>query len=502
MSDLPTEPNVNTDQTDQSEAPFRDLFWRKLRLGVLAGIVGGLVFGASMLQTGTLPTIAGIVRADSAFVGFVVHMVVAVIVGGVFGLLLLYQRPGVGETLFWGLSYGTFWWFLGPLTLLPLFLGQGLNWNLVAAQQAFASFVGHVIYGASTALTLLVVERWRHHDAPHLHPWPLLGGAVAGVLAAWILGGAFAAQNGFAALVGVAEQGGTMLRLLFGAVLGLTFALLYPQPSERAGVGLVRGTVYGFLGWLVGVLSIIPLIRQGRLAWTLTEAQERVGALLGLLLLGALTALLYRWIVGASRALFGAEVRGREAEGVGTQGLRAIARGVPAGLVGGVLFTVVMVQLDLLPNVAGLVGSEDRLIGLAVHLAVATLIGMSYGVLFRAQSVEIGSALGWGVSYGFFWWLLGALTLLPALLGSGPTWSAAAAADAFGSLVGHLAYGAGLGVTFYLLEIRYSPWWISHREYRRQKAEQHKREVLTAAPALWGQMVVIALTLPLLLGRV
>lgn len=39
------------------------------------------------------------------------------------------------------------------------------------------------------------------------------------------------------------------------------------------------------------------------------------------------------------------------------------------------------------------------------------------------------------------------------------------------------------------------------RRYRRQKAEQHKREVLTTAPALWGQMVVIALTLPLLLGR-
>ena len=73
------------------------------------------------------------------------------------------------------------------------------------------------------------------------------------------------------------------------------------------------------------------------------------------------------------------------------------------------------------------------------------------GLLFARRSQDIGSAVGWGVSYGFFWWILGPLTLAPILLGVAPRWTAPAAAALLPSLVGHLAYGAG-GVTFHLLE--------------------------------------------------
>ena len=40
-------------------------------------------------------------------------------------------------------------------------------------------------------------------------------------------------------------------------------------------------------------------------------------------------------------------------------------------------------------------------------LVISDLIGISYGLLFQRQSYDIGSALGWGVSYGFFWWIFG-----------------------------------------------------------------------------------------------
>jgi hypothetical protein len=140
------------------------------------------------------------------------------------------------------------------------------------------------------------------------------------------------------------------------------------------------------------------------------------------------------------------------------------------------------------------------LTGLIVHLVIASVIGMSYGLLFRFQSYEIGSALGWGVSYGFFWWILGALTLMPLLLGNGLQWTVAAAAAAFPSLVGHLVYGAGLGITFYLLEIRHIPWWVSRSTAEAERVEQRKEQILTSAPALWVLVVMIALTLPVLLG--
>ena len=42
------------------------------------------------------------------------------------------------------------WWLLGPLTLMPLFMGMGfgVNWNPGAATEMLPSLVGHLVYGA------------------------------------------------------------------------------------------------------------------------------------------------------------------------------------------------------------------------------------------------------------------------------------------------------------------------------------------------------------------
>ncbi len=42
--------------------------------------------------------------------------------------------------------YGLVWWFLGPLTLMPLFMGMGLggNWNGGAMVQAAPTLLGRV----------------------------------------------------------------------------------------------------------------------------------------------------------------------------------------------------------------------------------------------------------------------------------------------------------------------------------------------------------------------
>lgn len=174
----------------------------------------------------------------------------------------------------------------------------------------------------------------------------------------------------------------------------------------------------------------------------------------------------YHWLSAFVRSLFSDDVRRLAHEGAGAEGLQAAGRGAFAGLVGGLLFTLIMLQIDFLPTVAALVGSDSKVTGFVVHLAIADAIGISYGLLFRRRSYDAGSALGWGVAYGFCWWILGALTLLPVFLGGSPQWSAAAAVEAFPSLVGHLLYGAGLGLTFYALESRYSPWWVVGRRER------------------------------------
>ena len=186
-------------------------------------------------------------------------------------------------------------------------------------------------------------------------------------------------------------------------------------------------------------------------------------------------------------------------ESIGTQGLRILGRTVMGGLAGGLLFSLIMLQTDFLPSVADLVGSNSEVAGFFVHLAIAQLVGASYGLLFRRQSYGVGSALGWGVSYGLLWSILGPLTLMPVFLGSAPQWTAEAMAQVFPSLIGHLVYGAGLGVTFYLLEARYNPWWITRTQLQARLVTLRREQALTSGPALWIIVIIIGSTLPILL---
>jgi uncharacterized membrane protein YagU involved in acid resistance len=128
-------------------------------VGGVGGVAGGLVFGASMAVFGMLPTVASIVRTDSVVAGFGVHMVFAVIIGAVFGLLVVRLRIRVREMLFWGLVYGALWWFLGPQTLLPLFRGLPVDWSTAAAGALLPSLIGHLFYGTTAAVVLVLLRR-------------------------------------------------------------------------------------------------------------------------------------------------------------------------------------------------------------------------------------------------------------------------------------------------------------------------------------------------------
>jgi uncharacterized membrane protein YagU involved in acid resistance len=291
-----------------------------------------------------------------------------------------------------------------------------------------------------------------------------------------------------------------LLLLMIGLLAGLGYAFLYPHSRDSAGVALVRGSVFGFLWWFAGALTLMPLVYEGRLAWSPNAVQSSFAFLPGFVLFGAAVALLYQWLDRLVRALFYDITIDRDQEGVGAQGLRAVGRGALAGIIGGLLFTLVMVQIGFLPAVASLIGSTSQLSGIIVHLAISILIGASYGLFFQRQSYDVGSALGWGMSYGFFWWILGALTLMPLLLGTTPQWTVTVAAASLASLVGHLAYGAGLGITFHRLETRYNPWWIAHRQVEAMRIESRKEQLFTSAPALWVMVVVIALIIPIILG--
>ncbi len=127
---------------------------RELKWGASGGVAGGLIFGAMMGIMGMLPMIGSMVGQPTAAAGFVVHMVNSVIIGAGFAVVLGRFVSGTGSGLGIGLAYGGAWWVLGPLTLMPLFMGMGfgVNWNVAAATAMLPSLVGHLMYGSVLGL--------------------------------------------------------------------------------------------------------------------------------------------------------------------------------------------------------------------------------------------------------------------------------------------------------------------------------------------------------------
>ncbi|MBG0852173.1 hypothetical protein I2W78_10060 [Streptomyces spinoverrucosus] len=446
---------------------------RNAGFGAFAGLAGGLVFGEVMVLIGYLPTVAAIVRADSPVVGFTVHLLIAAIIGAVFGALV----SGRHELLFWGLAYGVLWWFLGPLTLLPFLLGRSVAWDVATAQALIPSLLGHLAYGAVTAAVLALLSRGERRFRPGL----LVRASASGLVVAPVLGPGW--------------QG-----LLVGVLVGASYAVVFGDPGDGGGPALIRGAAFGFAWWVLWAVTVSPLLDGRGLEWTPAAVRTAVESLPGYVLLGAGTALLTGWLGGLSRAVFSDDVRhsleGRLAGGR----VISIWHGVVAGLAGGVIFTGVMVAVGYLPVVAALVGSQSPFVGLVIHLLISQVVGVTYAVFFRRRSFDPASGIGWGVSYGFLWWVLGNLTLLPLLLGSEPRWSAAALAVSFPSLVGHLAYGAVLGLVYQRLEERVGPWHLPRSEATAVRAAARHEQTLSAAPALWSLITCVALLIPILVS--
>lgn len=128
-------------------------------------------------------------------------------------------------------------------------------------------------------------------------------------------------------------------------------------------------------------------------------------------------------------------------------------RGAAAGLVGGVGFGIVMALAGILPMVAMLVGSENPVVGALVHMVIAALIGLGFGVIVGTIADHLWMVLTAGAIYGAVWWVLGALVTMPAWLGM-PLFNINQVAVI--SLLGHLVYGLAAAAMLYELSRRTS----------------------------------------------
>lgn len=459
--------------------------------GAIAGLAGGLVFGAAMSSVGTLPSVASLVRSDSATVGFALHMLIAAVIGAGFGVLVARQPARAGESVFWGLLYGAFWWFLGAQTLRPLLAGEPVAWGLDRAQSLLPSLIGHLFYGAVTALAFVALR-------PDSTDIKAPTGSRLGRVARGLTAGAASAALLYT-LAGPPPGAPPLTELTAIALLsGACYPLLFTAGREGTGPALVRGTAYGFLWWVLAALTVPPLLRGRPLGWSHQDAAAAAQQLPPYILLGAGTALLFTWLGTLSRAIFADDIRTFPRTASGGRGFRAACYGAAAGIVGGLVFTGVMISVGSLSDVARLMGSTAPSTGLITHLLIAQLIGITYAALFRNRGFDLLSGLGWGISYGFLWWVLGALTLLPLLVGDPLRWDARSMAAAFPSLVGHVAYGAALGVVHHWLETRTNPWWATRSRVEADRVAALREQATGSAPALWGFTALVALVIPLL----
>lgn len=140
--------------------------------GALAGLGGGIVAAPILVATGVISKIAGVEGGLSLARGLVLHLFASALLGVLWGFLFRREGLGLGRGLSWGLVFGVVWWYVGPLTLLPLLATGEIDWRPAAASALLPSLVGHLVFGALTAVAFVAQQarqsRWFLLDPRHV----------------------------------------------------------------------------------------------------------------------------------------------------------------------------------------------------------------------------------------------------------------------------------------------------------------------------------------------
>ncbi len=282
---------------------------RALLVGGSAGVVGGWVFGRWMSKVDFFPLISGLVNSDSPMVGMTLHFTIAIFIGASFGVLFQRDVRGLGSSLGWGLAYGIFWWFLGPLTLLPILGGNPVDWSYQHAGGTllFGSLIGHVIYGLLVGLIYAGLDRlWvlffyesdpinREPEGPAMRTLlSLRRGAVASLAGGLLFGLVMVAVGELPKVAGLVGGSSPLLgfavHMIIGALIGMSYGALFRHESPDVGSSIAWGLLYGLVWWFVGQLTLFPILLDGSFTWTPTAADAGLPSLIGHLIYGAATA--------------------------------------------------------------------------------------------------------------------------------------------------------------------------------------------------------------------
>jgi len=125
----------------------------------------------------------------------------------------------------------------------------------------------------------------------------VLAGALAGLVGGLVFGSAIQAQAKMGTLAGLlglpASGAGWLAQLLLAVVLGAGFGALIRYQAGSYAATLSSGLLLGLLWWIVGPLTVLPLLMGSRPTWSFSEAAAAFPDLVGFLLYGGATGLCY-----------------------------------------------------------------------------------------------------------------------------------------------------------------------------------------------------------------
>ena len=117
------------------------------KAGVIGGIAGGVVFGMLMQMMGMMPMIAMMVGSESVLVGWILHLIISAVTGVLFVMMFGSKVSTNADGVRYGLIYGLIWWVLGPLVIMPVILGMGIQIQNAFGQTQLMSLMGHLVFG-------------------------------------------------------------------------------------------------------------------------------------------------------------------------------------------------------------------------------------------------------------------------------------------------------------------------------------------------------------------
>ncbi|MEO5925815.1 MAG: hypothetical protein ABIR70_18500 [Bryobacteraceae bacterium] len=116
---------------------------------------------------------------------------------------------------------------------------------------------------------------------------------VAGGLAGGMVFGAMMGMMGMlpmiGQMVGVPSAGvGFLVHLMISALIGATFSVLFGQQVVSRTGGLGYGLMYGAIWWILGPLTLMPLMMGMGVTWSIAAATQAMPSLMGHLIYGGI----------------------------------------------------------------------------------------------------------------------------------------------------------------------------------------------------------------------